>query len=60
VWKRRIASWPAALREERRIKTLSRPAKLLLVRRSGAASPARLDAPVRADAGLKAGKKGRK
>ena len=32
VWKRRVASWSAALREERRIKALPRPAKLLLAR----------------------------
>jgi predicted GIY-YIG superfamily endonuclease len=38
VWKRRFASWPAALHEERRIKGLPRPAKLLLVLGSGVAS----------------------
>jgi putative endonuclease len=32
VWKRKLRSWSAALREERRIKGLPRCAKLLLVR----------------------------
>ena len=40
VFKRQVATWSAALREERRIKALSRPAKLLLVR--GAAAKSRL------------------
>jgi putative endonuclease len=31
VWKRRVRSWSAALREEHRIKRLDRPAKLALV-----------------------------
>ena len=60
VWKRRVASWPAALREERRIKSLPRPAKLLLVGRSGAASPERAVLSLSAGSGLQAGKKGRK
>jgi putative endonuclease len=31
VWKRQVDTWPEALREERRIKALTRAAKLLLV-----------------------------
>jgi len=38
VWKRRVVSWSAALREERRIKALARPAKLMLVGRPAAAA----------------------
>jgi putative endonuclease len=43
LWKRRVTSWSAALREERRIKALPRPAKLLLTRVSatGAADTGR-------------------
>ena len=33
VWKRRVRSWSAALREERRIKTLSRGRKLEMISR---------------------------
>jgi putative endonuclease len=33
VWKRRVRSWSAALKEERRIKTLSRDGKLAMISR---------------------------
>jgi len=33
AWRRRVATWPEALREERRIKRLSRDEKLILIRR---------------------------
>jgi putative endonuclease len=39
VWARRVASWSAALREERRIKALPRPAKLQLARGTAVAAP---------------------
>jgi len=31
VWKRRVRSWSAALKEERRIKTLSRGGKIAMI-----------------------------
>ena len=56
VWKRRVASWSAALREERRIKALPRPAKLLLavgsaVAASNRGAAPRVPAPARPAAG---------